>query len=203
MKYLSIDIEATGLKEDCYIIEFGMVPFDASTGKIEYDLAMGFYVKCPAFDELKDNLDPWIIENMEALIKTASKSGKSIHEFKQTLDQYLDDEKVKEYFGNNKIVLFGKSMNAIDLPFLSRDLGWDWMRKRFHFRTMDLSSYTYGMIDMKLLPAGADSGSELMKLLGMGEVEHTALEDAINTAKMYLKLLELYKEKMPASNTIC
>jgi len=29
MKYLSFDIEATGLAEHCLMIEFAMVPFDA------------------------------------------------------------------------------------------------------------------------------------------------------------------------------
>ena len=32
-----------------------------------------------------------------------------------------------------------------------------------------------------------------MNFLKMGEVCHTALEDAVNTAKMYLKLLEMYE----------
>ncbi len=194
MRYLSIDIEATGLNENCHIIEFAMVPFDSKTKIIELDLAMGFYIKCPSFEELKPKLDTWIIENMQQLIKTAHQSGKSINEFKQTLDQYLDSDEIKNYFaGQDKIVLFGKSMNAIDLPFLNRDLGWDWMRKRFHFRVHDLSSYTFGLMDMGLLPKGSDSGSALMNYLGMGEVAHTALEDAINTAEMYLKLLTKFE----------
>ena len=29
-----------------------------------------------------------------------------------------------------------------------------------------------------------------MKFFNMGEVEHTALEDAINTAKLYLKVIK-------------
>ena len=45
-----------------------------------------------------------------------------------------------------------------------------------------------GLMDMGLLGKGMDSGSKLMEFLGMGEVCHTALEDAINTAKMYFKL---------------
>ena len=38
-------------------------------------------------------------------------------------------------------------------------------------------------------PAGMESGSAMMNFLGMGNVAHTALEDARNTALMYLKLI--------------
>jgi len=43
---------------------------------------------------------------------------------------------------------------------------------------------------MGLLEKGMDSGAKLMEKFGMGEVSHTALEDAVNTAKMYFKILE-------------
>ena len=39
MKYLSIDIEATGLAEDCLMIEFAMVPFDTQFRRLEDSLA--------------------------------------------------------------------------------------------------------------------------------------------------------------------
>ena len=38
MKYLSIDLEATGLAQDDLIIEFGMIPFCTETG-VREDLA--------------------------------------------------------------------------------------------------------------------------------------------------------------------
>ena len=50
---------------------------------------------------------------------------------------------------------------------------------------------------------GMDSGSNLMNYLNMGEVAHTALEDAKNTAIMYLKLLdkfEVKKKNYPSSS---
>ena len=116
-------------------------------------------------------------------------------EFKEWLETYLKSPEVRQYFGAQKIVLFGKSMTAIDLPFLNRDLGWDFMRKYFHHRNLDLSSIGYGLIDLGQLPMGMDSGSNMMNHLGMGEVAHTALEDAKNTAIMYLKLLDKYGVK--------
>jgi DNA polymerase-3 subunit epsilon len=191
MKYLSIDIEATGLDEDCLIIEFAMVPFDSETKVIANQHAKSFYIQCPSFEDLKPKLNPWVIEHNETLIRKAHKDGVTHSEFKNILQKYLESEEIKQYFDNKKITLFGKSMSAIDLPFLNRDLGWDFMRKYFHHRNLDLSSFTIGLIDMGILPQGMDSGEKLMKYLNMGDVAHTALADAQNTAIMYFKILEL------------
>lgn len=189
MKYLSIDIEATGLKEHDLMIEFAMVPFNTDDFKIEEELAYSTLIKCPSFEELKPRLDTWVIDHNKHLIENSHQKGISKELFKSEFENYLNSPKIKSYFNNQKIVLFGKSMNAIDLPFLNRDLGWDFMRTHFHHRQLDFSSTCLSLIDLKILPAGMDSGSNLMNYLGMGDVAHTALEDAINTAKMYLAVL--------------
>lgn len=195
MKYLSFDIEATGLEKDALIIEFGMVPFDTVEQKIETRLQKHFYIKCPSFEQLEPNLNEWVKINNKSLIETAHKNGIALSMFKHELETYLTSKEVQDYFLNEQIMLFGKSISAIDLPFLNRDLGWEWMNKYFHHRNLDLSCYTLGLIDMGLLDKGMDSGSNLMNFLKMGEVHHTALEDAIYTAKMYLKLLEMFAQK--------
>jgi DNA polymerase-3 subunit epsilon len=195
MKYLSIDIEATGLAENCQIIEFAMIPFDTQFRRLEDSLARSVYIHCPSFEDLKPTLDPWVQEHNEKIIRKAHQDGLMLSEFKNFLKTYLESPEVRAYFGPGKIVLFGKSMSAIDLPFLTRDLGWEFMRKYFHHRNMDLSGFGYGLIDMNILPQGMDSGTNLMNHLGMGEVAHTALEDAKNTAIMYLKLLDKYGTK--------
>lgn len=195
MKYLSIDLEATGLGENCLIIEFAMIPFDTKFRRLEDSLARSLYIHCPSFEDLKPTLDPWVREHNEKIIRKAHADGMLMSEFKEFLKKYLESPEVREYFGNQKIVLFGKSMNAIDLPFLNRDLGWEFMRKYFHHRILDLSSIGYGLVDLSLLPQGMDSGTNLMNHLGMGAVAHTALEDARNTAIMYLKLLDKFEQK--------
>lgn len=193
MKYLSIDIESTGLHQDCHIIEFAMIPFDAETKVLEVALAKSYLIQCPPYQELKPKLDPWVQEHMSPLIIKAHEQGIQLSQFKEELTAYLHSPLVKNYFKGEKITLFGKSMNAIDLPFLNRDLGWDYMRTYFKHRVLDLSSYVYGLIDMKILPPETESGSELMKYLKMGKVAHTAMDDARNTAIMYTKLIELKK----------
>ncbi len=195
MKYLSIDIEATGLAENCQIIEFAMVPFDTQLKRLEDSLARTMYIHCPSFEDLRDSLDPWVREHNEKIIRKAHTEGMMMSEFKEYLRKYLESPEVRQYFGSQKVVLFGKSMSAIDLPFLNRDLGWDFMRKYFHHRNLDLSGFGYSLIDMGLLPMGMDSGSNMMNYLNMGDVAHTALEDAKNTAIMYLKLLDKFEVK--------
>ena len=193
MKYLSIDIEATGLGEHDLIIEFAMIPFCTETGNLEKDLERHFYVECPPFEELKHKLDPWVITHNKSLIETAHKSGLSKEKFVGELTKYFESKKVMDYFEtgqSKKITIFGKSLNAIDLPFLNRDLGWSYMRNYFNHQVHDLSSVVFSMVDKKIIPPECCSGSELMKHLSMGDVSHTALEDAKNTAIMYLKLLK-------------
>ncbi len=190
MKYLSFDIEATGLDEKDLIIEFAMIPFCATTRQFNESLKRHYYVKCPSFEDLKPQLNPWVIEHNKELIEKAHQQGIEVSKLKEELVNYFEDKEVYEYFENKKVTLFGKSVNAIDLPFMNRDLSWDFMRKYFNHRVLDLSCVVYSLIDMGVLPSACESGSELMKHLGYGEVAHTALEDSINTAKMYFKLLD-------------
>lgn len=194
MKYLSFDLEATGLKEEDLIIEFACVPFCTTEKKIFRELSFHSFIHCPSFEELKPQLAPWVIEYNEELIRKANTTGLKLDLFKKQFDTYLESEKIAPFFDNKKITLFGKSMAAIDLPFLNRDLGWDWMRDRFEHRQLDLSSVAYNLIDLGHLPEKCQSGSELMKELDMGEVAHTALEDAINTAQMYLTIIERFSK---------
>lgn len=195
MKYLSFDIEATGLEENAYIIEFAMVPFDTETNEINHELSKHFYVSCPKYQDLEADLNEWVkVHNKELIIK-ANAEGLSIESFKSELESYFESDEVRKYFNNKNVTLFGKSMSAIDLPFLNRDLGWEWMNKYFHHRNLDLSCFCLGLIDLGLLEPGMDSGAKLMEHLDMGDVCHTALEDAVNTAKMYIKILERLKTK--------
>lgn len=190
MKYLSFDLEATGLAENDLIIEFALIPFCAQTKTLAENLSKHWFIKCPSFEELKPNLDKWVIDHNKELIDTAHSKGTEMAQFKKELSEHLNSKEVKEYFGNDKIILFGKSMNAIDLPFMNRDLGWNFMRDHFHHQVLDMSSIAMSFADKGILPMECKSGSGLMKHFKMGDVAHTALEDAKNVALLYFKSLE-------------
>jgi DNA polymerase-3 subunit epsilon len=199
MRYLSFDIEATGLAPECKIIEFAAIPFDTETGTLEHKLAFSTYVQCESFEQLEPSLDPWVIKHNKTLIETAHAKGLPLPEFKQKLSEYLEQDELQHYFEQKSIVLFGKSMNAIDLPFLTRDLGDDFMRQYFCHRVLDFSSVCYQLMDMGLLPDGSESGSQLASFLKTQEVAHTALEDAVHMAEMYLQILKAHKEQKDSS----
>ena len=194
MRYLSFDIEATGLGKEDFLIEFAALPFDASKGRLEESLGWQILIRCPSFDELRPRLNPWVIENNRNLIEKAHAEGVTQEVFKESLTRYLKSSQVVQYFGGDKPVLFGKSVASIDIPFLKRDLGWDWFEQHFSHRQLDLSAVSYSLIDQGILPKSCSTGSGLMKYLGMGEVAHTALSDARNTAIMYLTLIGVMKK---------
>lgn len=193
MKYLSIDLEATGLEENAYIIEFAAVPVDTETQLIDTKNSFHTFIKCPSFEELKPNLNDWVIKNNEELIRKASSTGDDIDHFKFRLLDYLNSEPLKGFrdikFGN--FTILGKSLNSIDIPFLNRDIGWDSMKTLFHHQVLDVSSIARLAIDLKKIPEECASGSKLSSYLGFGEIAHTALEDAVLTSKIYFKLMEL------------
>ena len=189
MRYLSIDIESTGLEPDALIIEFAMVPIDTDEKKIYLELAKETYIHCPSYEELKPSLSSWVAENNKDLITKAHKLGIKKELFATWLSNNLESPAYNEFFKKEKIILFGKSMSSIDIPFLKRDLGWSYLEKYFSHRNLDLSSVVYHEINANKLPKICESGSKLMKHFGMGDVAHTALEDAVNTAKLYFNIL--------------
>jgi DNA polymerase-3 subunit epsilon len=172
-----------------------MVPVDATNSSIEMPLAKHFFIKCPTYEELLPKLESWVAQHNKTLIRQASKEGIPLVKFKEEMISYLESPAIRNYFHKEKILILGKSLNAIDLPFLNRDLGWDFMRKYFSHRQLDVTSATLKAIDQKLLPSECISGSKLMNFFNMGSVAHTALEDAISTAQIYFKLLSLSPDK--------
>ena len=58
MRYLSFDIEATGLGERDFLIEFAALPFDASAGTLEEPLTLHTLIQCAPFEELAPHPQP-------------------------------------------------------------------------------------------------------------------------------------------------
>ena len=194
MRYLSLDLEATGLNENDRIIEFATVPFCVEKGNIETSLKFHSFIKCPSFEQLSPGLSPWVRKHNKKLINKAHSIGVERDRWKSDFTLYLQSKEIQEYFHlskTDKIVLCGKSMSSLDIPFLNRELGWDYMRHYFHHQTLDISCLAHLLVDTKKLPPECVSGKYLMQYFNMGDVSHTALEDAINVAKLYLAMVQL------------
>ena len=194
-RYLSIDIESTGLEDDAIIIEFGAVPVDAKTGIAHKEMAFHSFLKCPSFEDLKKagRLSDWVIENNETLIRTANEKGVDHATFLSNIDQYFNSAEIKEFFSGKQPVVMGKSLTGIDIPFLIRDFGRkEFVQKYFYHRTVDISSVASAAVDAGKLPEGCTSSQKLAQHFGLGDdVAHTSIEDAIDVFKMYLGLLKV------------
>ena len=112
MKYLSIDLEATGLEENAYIIEFAAIPVNTETKYIDTNNSFHTFVKCPSFETLKPDLNEWVIKNNETLINKANRLGLEIEDFKQKFVKYLKSDSLREYQNDkfNNFTILGKKL---------------------------------------------------------------------------------------------
>jgi len=189
-RYLSLDTEATGLTEDCVLIQLAFVPVDASSGQVLESSGVEWLVQCRSFEELKPSLNSWVVEHNEGLIRKAHAEGVTHEVLLQKVTAYLDSPEIKFFFGNERPILLGKSMSALDIPLLTRTFGWEFMNKRFHHHTLDVTGVARFLIDGGFLPEGTASTSKIVQHYGIREnALHTALADAVDMAKIYVKMV--------------
>lgn len=191
-KYLSVDTEATGLTNECHLIQLAFVPVDTQTKKVVRELGHETLVKCPSFESLEPNLNPWVLKHMKSVIVDAAEKGIEPTELGGWVESYLESAAVKEFFqGELPLILLGKSLSALDIPILRKYLGEDFYSKYFHHHTIDVTSVARSFVDCGLLPPGHASGSKLVRYLEIADlVQHTALSDAIDMAEIYVRLLD-------------
>lgn len=195
-KYLSLDTEATGLEEHCLLIQVAVVPVDGSKNLILRELGKEVLIQCPSFEVLKPTLSEWVITHNETLIRKAHAEGMAPHAFAQWLSEYLNSEKVKAFFGNERPLLLGKSLSALDIPLLTKNLGKAFMDKHFHHHTLDITCVGRFLVDAGILPPEHSSTSQLLKFFNLRtESNHTALSDALDMGQIYLNLVNLMAEK--------
>ena len=195
-QYLSIDTEASGLKEGNYMIQLAFVPVDAARRRVYHELGKEMLVKCPSFEELEPKLDAWNLEHNKDLIIKAHRDGVTGEMLKQIVRDYLASPEVTSIFNGKRPVILGKSLSALDIPMLKRYLGWDMYEKSFHHHTLDVTCVARAYVDAGVLPPGCESSSKLISHFGIRDnVNHTALSDAVDMAEIYLRLLDL----VPAS----
>lgn len=194
--YLSIDTEATGLREGNYLTQLAMVPLDTARGKVFPELGREWLVKCPSYEELEPKLDEWNRKHNRDLIIRASREGVAPEALPKLVSDYLTSPEVKAIFGEKRPVILGKSLSALDIPILKRYLGWDRYETLFHHHTLDVTCLTRGLVDAGVLPAGCESTTKLVQHFGIREEStHTALNDALDMATIYLKIVEILRKQ--------
>jgi len=192
--YLSIDTEATGLKETTHLIQLALVPVDISRGKVLLSLGREWLVKCPTFEELEPSLDAWNLEHNRETIIRAHREGIDPKQVLPTIQQYLASADLVALFGNKRPVLLGKSLSALDIPLLKRCFGWEVFDRTFHHHTVDVTCVSRALVDAGMLPAGCESTSKLVSHFGIrDDARHTAMSDAVDMAEIYLKLLGILR----------
>lgn len=195
-KYLSLDTEATGLEEHCLLIQVAVVPVDGSKKVVAETLGKEVLIQCPSFEDLKPNLSEWVIRHNEGLIRKAHTEGISTLAFKKWMEDYLTSEPIKTFFGEERPLLLGKSLSALDIPLLTKNLGKSFMDKYFHHHTLDVTCVGRFLVDAGVLPPGHGSTTQLLKFFNIRSMSnHTALSDALDMAQIYLKLVKLMEEK--------
>lgn len=193
--YLSLDTEATGLTDECVLIQLAVVPVDTNAGVVLRDFGKEWLVKCDSFENLKPTLNDWVIEHNEGLIRKAHSHGLEPQVVKNELKAFLHSAGIRRLFAPKyRPVLLGKSLSALDLPLLARTFGGDFMRECFHHHTIDVTCMARALVDAGKFPEGTESTSKLLAYLGIREdAKHTALSDAEDMGNAYLKMLDKLK----------
>lgn len=189
--YLSLDTEATGLTEECVLIQLAVVPVDTKKKHVYRDLGKEWLVHCESFEKLKPTLNDWVIDHNEGLIRKANAEGLQPDKVKQELKAYLQSPAIRALFApKTRPILLGKSLSALDLPLMARTFGADYMRECFHHHTVDVTCFARSLVD-GMFPEGTESTSKLLAHLGIrDDAKHTALSDAEDMADAYLKMIE-------------
>jgi DNA polymerase-3 subunit epsilon len=197
--YLSIDTEATGLREPNHLLQVGVVPVDGASRRVFRELGREILLKCPSYEELLPTLDDWNRKHNKGLIERAHREGEPPETLVAWFEKYLAEPEVAKLFNGTRAILLGKSMSALDIPILRRYLGWERYEKWFHHHTLDVTCVARCLVDAGKMPSGTESSSKLIKFFGIrGDVNHTALSDALDMADAYAKMLDLLSPREAA-----
>lgn len=200
MKILSLDTETTGLEnpfdddKGAKLIQFACVPAEITKDGyfIRHDIIFDVFIKCPSFETMLPNLNPWIVEHNKNLIQTAHSTGLKTEEFALKFKTYLDTD-IKNFTNGEKFLVLGKSLPSLDFLLMIKNLGYDFMREYGFLRNYLDINPIIEYLEMKNQINISDASSKtLMKYFGFGEdVNHTACSDAIDMIKIYSEMLKI------------
>ena len=204
MRYLSIDIETTGLNpENCDIVQFAAVLDDLKNPKplvelpkfeaiiIKRDGYQGHPFALSMHSNLFRKIDTAIKKNLDVCPETGVRFLQ-ICELPQALEVFLLSNGFDQKYGKMYVNVAGKNIGQFDLPFLNAKIK-DWGSIKFLSRVIDPAILYFDIQNDISLP---DMKTCLERADLAEEVAHTALEDALVVVKLLRK--KLLEEKCAA-----
>jgi hypothetical protein len=175
MKYVSIDLETTGLDaEQCQIIEFGAVYDDLSKPFNVARRVFHRFVRHPVYTG-----EPYALAmNQKILYTLAAGKDPDICDVKNLADVF---HSWLYGFGMElPIVVAGKNFAGFDKPFL-RHVPFFNALNRLHHRCLDPGSMYFDPTRDEVVP----STQECLRRAGLDDtVSHTAVEDAMDVCRL-------------------
>ena len=179
MKYVSIDLETTGLDpEICQILQIGAVIADDEHPEVQLD-------DLPSYDMIvKHDIiqgEPYALMMNAKIIELIAKPQDI---FKYILSRNISSDFLKwcrAYIPDGKIALAGKNVANFDLRFLRKLICWE--ESEFHHRVIDPA--TYYRLPSDKQPPDMKLCSERAVIDMSNFTMHTALSDA----KLVVELL--------------
>lgn len=176
MKYVSIDIETTGLDSARdQILEIGAI-FD--DGKIDLWKLPRFH--CYVHAKIMTG-DPFALAMNAEIIKKIANKDPDCMENRQIVGYFANWLTVSCGYdlGSEKVVYAGKNVGSFDLPFLDNNIdGWRGLPR--HHRILDPA-----MLYLKADDKGPLSLADCLERAGIQKsVKHTALEDAEDVVRL-------------------
>ena len=199
----SMDLESTGLHHEIgqpYMTQFALVPVNLSKQEIQKDKGFEILIQCPPVEEMKESgrISKFVLKNKNLLQITedAAANGLSIKEAKTKIGEYLCSFKTEDDSKNIKAIFLGKSIGGLDRRLMGEVFSDTWLDKYVHYRMIDTTSNLYLFNDL-LEDKSFSVLEDLEKKLNFREADHTALQDAVDTAEQYFQIINLIKKGPP------
>ena len=204
----SFDLETTGLIHEMpdgqpYLTELAMVPIDIEKKTLDESRVLHMYLKTPDFAELEKmgKVSKFVKkdENLRNVCKKAAEEGISSEQARIAIEDYLKSFQIAPEKGvsSKKAMILSKSIAGLDRPMLCQYFGDQWVEEYFSHRMTDLSSCIGMIVDANLgILSSKSTGKVIEETIGGGKIPHTAREDAVILANVYLSLLQKLEDKL-------
>jgi len=179
MKYVSIDLETTGLNADnCQVLEIGAVCDDLSQ---PFDPGHPCHIFHRFVSHREYYGEPFALAlNQQILYTLARGQDSDICDVHDVADQFADWLAAMGFNREIPVVVAGKNFASFDKPFLRKLPHFEAVVK-LHHRCLDPGSMYFDPTRDEFVP----STQECLNRAGLdSEVSHTAVEDALDVCRL-------------------